>query len=46
MIVGGKRLMYYSTEEVTNTLKNFNNDIKIIQVEYNWNFKQIIILTA
>lgn len=30
MIVGGKRLMYYSTEEVTNNLKNFNNDIKIV----------------
>jgi len=37
--------MYYSTEEVTNNIRNFNQDISIVSVEYNSYFHLFVVLT-
>ena len=44
-VLSGKRLTYYENEAASKTMKNINDDINAITVEFNTYFNTFVVLT-
>ena len=44
-VLGGKRLLFYDNSAITKNIKNFNDDITAIAVEFNVYYQFFVVLT-
>ena len=44
-VLGGKRLIFYDNSAVSKSIKNFNDDICAVSVDYNVYYNWFVVLT-